>query len=103
MHRLGDYYTELQYQELIEIKEPEEIYYHIEFHDETKREVNPFKLRPFLSDECNRKVEELTTDSKNGFSFKVKLILQLNLFSDIKKCEDFSCEFTFQKFLNQTK
>ena len=101
--RLGDYYTDVLQQELNEIKEPEEIYYHIEFQDETKREVNPFKLRNFLSDECNQKVEELTTDSKNGFSFKVKPILQLNLLSDIKKFEDFSCEITFHKLLNQTK
>ena len=31
--------------------------------------------------------EELTTDNENGFSFKVKPILQLNLLSDIKKFE----------------
>ena len=101
--RLGDYYTDVLQQELNEIKEPEEIYYHIEFQDETKRDVNPFKLRNFLSDKCNQKVEELTTDSKNGFSFKVKPILQLNLLSDIKKFEDFPCEISFHKFLNQNK
>ena len=86
-----------------EIKEPEEIHYLIEFQDQTKKEVNPFKLRKLLSDKCNQKVEELTTDSKNRFSFKVKPILQLNLVSDIKKFDDFSCEITFHKFLNQTK
>ena len=48
-------------------------------------EVNPFKLRNFLGDECNQKVEELLTDSNNAFSFKVKPILQLNLLSDINK------------------
>ena len=51
----------------------------------------------------NEKVEELTTDSRNRFSFKVKPILQLNLLADIKKLEDFSCEITFHKFLNQTE
>ena len=56
MHRLGDYYTEVLQQELNEIKEFEEIYYN-EFHDETKREVDPFKLRSLLSDKCNQKVE----------------------------------------------
>ena len=55
--RLGDYYTDVLQQELNEIKEPEEIYYHIEFQDETKGDVNPFKLRNFLSDKCNQKVE----------------------------------------------
>ena len=40
-----------------EINEPEEIYYHIEIHDETKREINPFKLQIFTSDKCNQKVE----------------------------------------------
>ena len=39
--------------------------------------------------------------SKNGFSFKVKPILQLNLLSDVEKFEDF-CEITFHKFLKQT-
>ena len=80
------------------MKEPEEIYYHIELQDETKREINPFKLQSFLSDKCNQKVQELTTDNKNGFSFKVKPILQLNLLYDIKRFEAFPCENTFHKF-----
>ena len=37
-----------------------------------------------MSDKCTQKVEELRTERKNGFSFNVKLILQLNLLSDIK-------------------
>ena len=85
MHCLGDDSTEVLQQELSEIKEHAEIYYQIEFKDETMREVNPFTLWNFLSDKCNQKVEELTTDSKNSFSFKVKPILQLNLLSEIKK------------------
>ena len=56
-----------------------------------------------MSDKCNQKVEELTTDSKNGFVYEVKPILQLSLRSDIKKLEDFSCEIIFHTFLNQTK
>ena len=83
-----------------EIKGPEEIYYHFEFYDEIKREVDPFKLQDFLSDECNQKVEELTADSKNGFFFKVKPIFQLNLLSDIKNFEAFSCVNNFHRFLN---
>ena len=55
MDCLRDYYTEVLQQELNNIKEPEEIYYHNEFKDETQREVNPFKLRIFLSDKCNQK------------------------------------------------
>ena len=74
-----------------EIKESEEKYYHIEFHYWTKREFSPFKLRNFLNNKCNQKVEELSTDSKNGFSFKFKPILQPNLLSDNKMLEDFSC------------
>ena len=65
MHRLGDYYAEVLQQELNEIKLPEEIYYHIKFHDETKREVEPFKLRNFWSDMFSQKVEGLTTDNEN--------------------------------------
>ena len=65
MHLLGDYYTEVLQQQLNEIKESEELYYNFLFHEETKRDVNPFKLRNFLRDKCDEKVEELTTDSKN--------------------------------------
>ena len=101
MHRLGSYYTE-ELQKLDEIKEPEETYY-IEIHDETRREVNPFKLRKFLSDEYKQKVEEPTTDSKKGFSFKPTPILQLSHLSAIKKFDNFSCKITFHKFLYQTK
>ena len=61
------------------------MYYRTEIHDEAKREVNPFKLRNFVSDRCDKKFEELTADSKNGLYFKVKLILQLNLLFDIKE------------------
>ena len=61
------------------------------------------ELQNLLSNKCNQKVEDLSTDSKNGFPFKVKPILELSLLSDIKKYEDFSREFTFDIFLNQTK
>ena len=86
-------------QELNEIREHEEIYYHIEFQDETRTDVNPFRLRNFLSDKCNQKVEELTKGSKNGFSFKVEAILQRNLLSDIKKFEELFCETTYTIYI----
>ena len=73
------------------------------FQDETEKEVNPFKLQSFLSDKCNQKIEELTTDGKIGFSFKFKPIFQLSLSYNTKMFEDFSCEISFHKFLNQTK
>ena len=102
MHFLRDYYTEVLQQKLNEIKELGEIYDHTEFQNEIRREVNPFKLRNFLNNKFNQKVE-LTTDCKKGFSFKVKSTLQLNLLSDTKKLEDFSCEITFRKIINRTK
>ena len=49
MQCVRDNYTEILQQELNEIKEPEELYYHIEIQEDAKREVNPFKLRSFLS------------------------------------------------------
>ena len=73
MHRLGDYCTEILQQELNGLKEPEEIYYHIEFHDETKKEVNPFKLQNFLSVKCNQNVEEQTTKTRIDFPSKSNL------------------------------
>ena len=56
----------------------------LEFHDETKGEVNPIKLHNFLSDKCNQKVNELTTDSNSGFSFEIKKNEELNLLSERK-------------------
>ena len=55
MYHKKDCYTEVLQEELNEIKEPEEMYYHLEFHDKTKREVISFKLRIFLSYNCNQK------------------------------------------------
>ena len=85
MHHLRDICTKVLQQELNEIKQPEKIYNHIEFHDETKRMVNRFNLQKFLSEKCNQKVEELATNSTNGSSFKNKPDLQLNLLTDFKK------------------
>ena len=65
------------------------------------REVNPFELRNFSSDNSNQKVKELSTDCKNIFSFKVKKDEELNKLSE--KNEYFSCEINFQSFLNQTE
>ena len=73
MRHLGDYYTEVLQQKLNEIEESEKIYYHIEFDDETKWEVSPFKLRNLLSGKCNQKFEELTkigSPSKSNQSYK---------------------------------
>ena len=63
------------------------------------REVKPFKIWNFLSDKCDKRVEELTTDSKNGFSFKVKKNEEVNQLAELKNFENFSCEVTFHKLL----
>ena len=55
-----------------------------------------------MSDKCNQKVEELTTDSKNGFSFKVKKKEELNKTFDTKKSEVFY-EITFNNFYIKLK
>ena len=47
MYCLIDYYTEVLQQELNGIKEYDEMFYHIEFPDETMKEINPVKLRNF--------------------------------------------------------
>ena len=45
------------HQELKEIKEHEEVYFHIEFRDKNKKDVNSFKLRNFLSDNSNQELK----------------------------------------------
>ena len=44
----------------------------------SRKKVNPFNLGNFLSDKCNQKVKQLTTDSKNEFSFTVTNNEELN-------------------------
>ena len=56
-----------------------------------------------MSELCNQKVKELTTDRKNGFSFKVKKNEELNQLSVMQEFEDFSCEFFFQKISNKNE
>ena len=43
MYRLGDECTEVLQQEMNEIKEPEEIYYRIDFIDKPKKRLIPLK------------------------------------------------------------
>ena len=96
MNHIRDYYTEVLLQQILnEIEETKEKHYHIEFHDETMREVNRFKIRNFLSNKCNQKVEELTTDIKNRFSFKVKAVFQLLI---LKSLKTFPVKLVFTNF-----
>ena len=103
MQRRGYFYTDLLQHELNDIKEPEEIYYPIEFEEGFKRNVNPSKLTNSFSNTCSQKDNELTTDNKNGFSFKVKRNQKLNQSSDIGDFEAFSCEIIFHNLLSITK
>jgi len=53
---------------------PEKRFSHIEFNREEKREVNAYKLKKCLEDVHNeKKIEKLTSDSQNGFSYLVKI------------------------------
>ena len=63
-----------------------------------QREVNPFKLRNFLSSKCNQKINELTTDSKNGFSFKIKKNEELNQLSGRKTWKTSQIKLFFASF-----
>ena len=91
MHRLADHYTGIL-QELNEIKQSEEKQNHIEFVDEIKRGQS-LQTTKFLEYKCNQMVKQITTDSKNCFSFIVKKEI-LNRLSDAKKSEDFCEIFT---------
>ena len=83
MYRLGDSYAKQLQQELNEVKEPEETYYYMNFTTKLG-EGNPLKLRNFMSDKCNQKVEEIT-NNKKLFSFNVETNEELNQLSEIKK------------------
>jgi len=53
--------------------EPEKRFYRIEFDRGGKREINPYSLKPALEHELYAKIEKLTTDNRNGFSYQVKI------------------------------
>ena len=72
MNRLGNYFSDTAYQEINELKTPVGEYFHGEFENEASREFYLFKLRNFSNERCKQQIEELKTDSKNGFMFKVK-------------------------------
>ena len=58
--------------------------------------TKPRELQNFLSDKCNRKDKELTTDSENKFSFKGKNRKDQKQVFEFKKFEDFYMEKTFR-------
>jgi len=48
-------------------------FYHVEFDREIKRDINPYNLKTGIENIFKEKVEKLTTDSQNGFSFQIKI------------------------------
>ena len=82
---------------------PDEEYYYIEFKKEDRRKVNPLKLKNILNEKNKNQLEELKTDSRNGFSLKVKKAVLKNLLLNDNNFEQSHCKISFQKFLIQTK
>ena len=83
--------------------EPTKKYYHIEFQNEIKRDINAYELRTFLNKEANERIEKLTTDSKDGFSFLVNITEHTEKLTEITKFEEYDCKITPHKYLNQIK
>ena len=81
--------------------EPEKKFYHIEFDRETKRDVNPYKLKTIIENECKEKVEKLTTDSQNGFSFQIKITESTEKLTQITEIDDVNCKISRHKYLNK--
>ena len=80
--------------------EPEKRFYRIEFDRETKRDVNPYKLKTIIENECKEKVEKLTTDSQNSFSFQIKHTESTKELVKITEIDDVKCKITFHRYLN---
>jgi len=80
--------------------EPETKFYHIEYDRETKRDVNPYKLKTIIENECKEKVEKLTTDSQNGFSFQIKITESTKELVLVSEIDDVKCKITPHKYLN---
>jgi len=75
-------------------------FYHIEFDSETKRDVNPYKLKTCIEGHINEKVEKLTTDSQNGFSFQVEITESTKELVHITEIDDVNCKISYHKYLN---
>ena len=48
MNQLGNYFPETLYKEISQLKEPDEDYYHIEFENETRKQINSLRLQNLL-------------------------------------------------------
>jgi len=81
--------------------EPKKKFYHIEFDRETKRNVNPYELKTTIEDHCKEKVEKLTTDSQNGFSFQIKITESTEKLVHITEIDDVNCKISPHKYLNK--
>jgi len=76
-------------------------FYRIEFDSETKRDVNPYKLKTCIEGHINEKVEKLTTDSQNGFSFQVENTESTKKLVHITEIDDVNCKISPHKYLNR--
>ena len=101
MNWLGNYFSDTIYQEMNELKTPDEEFYYIEFENGAKREVNPFKLWNFLYEACKPQIKGSKTDSKNWFSFKVKTTGIENKLRHVNKFADFPSKISFHRLLNR--
>ena len=75
--------------------------YHIEFDSETKRDVNPYKLKTWIEGHINEKVEKLATESHNGFSFQVEITESTKESVHITEIDDVKCKISPHKYLSQ--
>jgi len=83
--------------------EPKKKFYHIVFDRETKGDVNPYQLKTGIEDTFEEKVEKLTTDSQNCFSFQVKITESTEQLVNVTKCGEINCRLSPHKYLNQIK
>ena len=80
--------------------EPTKKFYHIEFPSEVKRDINAYELRTFLNKKSTEKLEKLTTNSKDGFSFLVNITDCIEKLTETKKFGEYDCKIAPHKYLN---
>ena len=67
------------------------------------RDVNPYELKTFIEKEYKEKVEKLTTDSQNGFSFQIKHTESTKELVKITEIDDVKCKISPHKYLNKVQ
>jgi len=83
--------------------EPKKKIHPTDFDEETKIDVIAYQLKASLEYNYIEKIEELTSDSQNCFSFLVRITETSEKLVNVGQREGIKCRLSSHKYLNQIK